>query len=612
MKNIKVSVKLTALISAIGVVFIILCYLSMLWMKNIDLATKNINENIIPAIDTAHCINTTTSDYRLTAVSHIYTQDKDIMAKCEEMMSAYEKEINSDIATYKEKYATNDSQKELIGAIEDAWKNYYDYTAQSIALSNDGNAEEAKTSSINETNKWYTTLSEKCIQLVNSNIELADAAQNDADVIFHDAQQNVFLFGIILLVATAVVSTLLIRTITVPIRMLDRVAKGIGEGDLNQSITYQSKSEIGTLAVNFNKTVLRLKEYVNYIDEVSNVLDEIADGNLQFTLKYEYEGKFSKIKDSLENISKSLNYTLGNIDQSASQVLAGSEQVSAGAQALSQGATEQASSIEELQATVTTISQQVTENAKNSVEATEKVNTLGGEIEISNQQMQKMIKAMGEISDTSNEISKIIRTIEDIAFQTNILALNAAVEAARAGEAGKGFAVVAEEVRNLASKSAEAANNTTELIEKSIASVDDGAKIADATAKSLIKVVKETEDVVANVDVISKASQTQADAIKQVTIGIEQISTVVQTNSATAEESAAASEELSSQAHALNKMVGRFKLNTTADSSSQVEIVDTPKTHEEKPEHETPVIDKTQSQKKALKIDLDDDPYSEF
>lgn len=371
-------------------------------------------------------------------------------------------------------------------------------------------------------------------------------------------------FTVVALFILAITITLLIKkTVVQPVLKIDSVAQKIADGELNQSIEYSSSDEFGKLAVNFNKTVSKLRDYVIYIDEISKVLNEIADGELDFSLVQEYTGDFAKIKHALERISDSLNQTLGDIDQSANQVASGADQVASGAQALSQGATEQASSVEELAATINEISDKVAKNADHAKQAREKTLDVIEEIGISNQRMQNMLSAMTDISTKSSEIGKIIKTIEDIAFQTNILALNAAVEAARAGTAGKGFAVVADEVRNLANKSSEASKNTAELIESSLSAVDNGTKIADETAASLVSVVKGIENVNLTIEGISSASEEQAISINQVTLGMDQISSVVQTNSATSEESAAASQELSGQAQMLKELVGRFHLKQT-------------------------------------------------
>lgn len=370
----------------------------------------------------------------------------------------------------------------------------------------------------------------------------------------------VILALIAIIILSILIAFIIRKTILKPIWKIDYVARRIADGALNESIDYQSEDEFGELTINFNKTVSRLRDYVKYIDEISKVLNQLANGNLNFTLTYDYAGEFSKVRQALEHISTSLNGTMQEIDQASNQVTSGADHLSAGAQALAQGVTEQASSVEELAATVEEISNHIHQNADNALNARSETVKAGSNITESNKKMQDMMVAMEEISKKSQEIGHIIKTIEDIAFQTNILALNAAVEAARAGAAGKGFAVVADEVRNLAGKSAEAAKNTTTLIVESVHSIENGTEIARDAANSMLAVVTGAEQVASFVEEIAKASSEQASAVEQVRQGIDQITSVVQTNSATAEESAAASEQLSSQAQILQRLVSKFEL----------------------------------------------------
>ncbi|MEG1049164.1 MAG: methyl-accepting chemotaxis protein, partial [Oscillospiraceae bacterium] len=349
------------------------------------------------------------------------------------------------------------------------------------------------------------------------------------------------------LIAIVLVTIFVLKKMLKPIDNVVAAARSIENGDLDIKIDVNSSDEIGVLSQTFKNMAENLRGIIN---DINNILGEMANGNFRVksTVQEKYIGEYGNILKAMRNINTNLSNTLSQINVASDQVNSGSDQVSSGAQELSQGATEQASSIEELSATITEITSQIEANAKNAQNANVLSAQAGKGVEESNKYMQEMIVAMQEISDKSNEIGKIIKTIDDIAFQTNILALNAAVEAARAGSAGKGFAVVADEVRNLAQKSAEAAKNTTALIEGSISAVANGTKIADETAKALMTVVEKSTQVSAMVDEISQASVQQADGAQQISIGVDQISSVVQTNSATAEESAAASEELSSQA----------------------------------------------------------------
>lgn len=346
-----------------------------------------------------------------------------------------------------------------------------------------------------------------------------------------------------------------------PIHNLDRITGQIADGNLDVDFEHSAKNEFSHVNLSLEKMVQRLKVYIAYIDEISAVLSKMAQGDFQFELYQDYTGEFEVVKAGLINTRNHITSTLRSIADSAEQVNVNAEQVSSGSQVLSQGATEQASAVEELSATAQDILEKVQQNAANTQTASDEANATGTSLQESSQKMHDLVSAMDTIKQTSDQIQGIIKTIDDIAFQTNILALNTAVEAARVGTAGKGFAVVADEVRSLAEKSAQASQMTQEMIQNSIAAVEQGSNLATETAKALEDAASNAQTVVQAIAGIAQASSEQADAVSQVSQGLDQVSSVVQTNSATAEESAAASQELSGQANTLKQLIGKFKLS---------------------------------------------------
>lgn len=379
----------------------------------------------------------------------------------------------------------------------------------------------------------------------------------------YDLTRTMATFSVIaVLVLTLLVIVLTHRIIGRPVKELSQVATRIAEGELDQTIRYKSRDELGILAYNFNRVTEQLRDYIKYINEISDTLNEIAQGNLAYELKSEYIGEFAKIKNSLDGISVELNAAMGQLSASSSDVAAGAGQISQIAVNLSQGSTEQAAEVETLAGHIG----EVSDNVQKIAEDAQQTSSLSKEVRegllLSNTKMQNMTEVIQKISDKSSEINKIVKTIDDIAFQTNILALNAAVEAARAGSAGKGFAVVAEEVRTLAGKSADAAKETTDLLGETISSMQEGVNAAEDTAQSMLTAAKLAEKMGGLIDNIAANTKQQAATTAEINHGIEQISIVVQSNVNTAESSAAASEELSGQADALRELVSRFRLKS--------------------------------------------------
>lgn len=381
------------------------------------------------------------------------------------------------------------------------------------------------------------------------------------DPVYHSSIMLSLIIESISLIVTAAFIVLTVycrKAILKPVKKIVHELNNFSEGILSAEFDVKiNDSDIGKLAGSLNTTKWYLKKMV---DELTYLLTQMSYGNISFTINYEYKGEFAPIKSAFEQILVNLNDSVSSIQKAGTTLYDASEQVSSGSQALAQGTSEQEASIRELSDYVQDISGKVNKNAENAKNVSEISDTATTDLKEGNAEMQKMLAAMKIIDEKSVEIEKIINTIDNIAFQTNILALNAAVEAARAGEAGKGFAVVADEVRNLASKSAEAAQTTSELISSTIEAVSNGTAIADSTAQTIESVMERFSNANSLINEISDSSAQQASMVDQVLSSVGQISAVVQNNAATAEESASASALTAAQAKELQRMVKQFHL----------------------------------------------------
>ena len=367
---------------------------------------------------------------------------------------------------------------------------------------------------------------------------------------------------VISILISVIVALILALNIGRPMKACVNRMKLLVEGDLETPMPkVNNKDETGVL-VRSTQTLVEGLRIV--IKDISYLLNEMANQNLDVHTQHEevYVGSFQDILLSMRNMRIELSSVMHQVNRSAEEVANASNQLSSSAQTLSQGTVEQASSVQELATQISMISEEVKNTASGALNVRSQTHQTGEEVFLCNQKMQNLVEAMEKIQTSSEEIEKILKTIDDIAFQTNILALNAAVEAARAGSAGKGFAVVAQEVRELAGKSAQAAKDTSDLIANSTNAVHIGTEIAQSTADILFGVVNSIQSVVDAIDHIAIVSNEQSKSVEQVSEGINQISVVVQSNSATAEEGAAASEQLSAEAACLKELVNHFTLAT--------------------------------------------------
>jgi len=445
----------------------------------------------------------------------------------------------------------------------------------------DGAVDEAKAGNVQATTALFLSTDAAKLQSDTDNAIqhllscTAEEGNTHNDEAYHDSYKrgNIIVALYVLMGLLIAFSGRLVRESAIkPVKAVIGAADKIANGDIDVNIARNSNDEFGTLADSFNAMVDNIRSQ-------AEIADRIAAGDL--TVVATSKGEHDILGNALKKLVEDNNAVLSGIKEATDQVSVGSEQVASASQSLAQGSTEQASAIEQITASIVDITTKTRKNADDANSANCMVLDAKDSATTGNDRMKEMRVAMAEINESSENISKIIKVIDNIAFQTNILALNASVEAARAGVHGKGFTVVAEEVRNLASKSAQAANETAELIENSMAKVANGSKLAEETAQSLSDIVTKIEEIVTLIENIAVSSNDQATAIMQIDQAISQVSQVVQTNSATSEQCAAAAEQLSAQSMRLKDMISVFRLDSNAAAPATIEVKEEPQVKRE-------------------------------
>ena len=489
--------------------------------------------------------------------------------------SIREMALNSDTATYssyeqevEDKLAEVDSELKILkntGIVSDEL--YQEYADSLSAWGNVGYSimEEIKSGKIAEATD---AIINECTPALNNVVEIGKRLDDVTDLASASAVRFTIIFAIagigIIVVCLILAVTLakktgarVLETILIPLREIEHVAEELTEGNLHSDLNYHSEDEIGRLAHSLRKSTRILGSYV---DDIGRAMKLFSEGNFDVQPEVEWKGDFIGILDSIMAFEGSMADTVIGIRHVSDKVLSGAEQVASSSSDLADGATNQAAVVEELTATVANVSEQVAQNAQSAKEISGKVEGLGNSILESNGKMREMVDSMNEINVASKEIDKIIATINEIASQTNLLALNASIEAARAGEAGKGFAVVANQVNVLADQSAQAAKESSSLIETSVKAVEKGMVIAGETAAQLEEVSESSKTITEEVANIADTLETQNKEIYEINQGIEQINDVVQNNSATSEECAAASQEMNSEAETLRDLIQKFQV----------------------------------------------------
>lgn len=536
-----------------------------LWSSNmVNQARSSLNNEALAQYDITQAFASFCNiKVRVRNILFTYYDDPNALQQQEEMIEKYK----ADAANYMQLFENRmgDSNSEISAeyqTVVNKINSWYDSTQKDIDMAKAGQVEEAVASLMTDGKEIADDVEESLTAL----IETMETDSRGKEALIKKQVTGLTVMEVAVVVVAVLIAIayclFLIKAITRPMAKLSEAARRMAAGEVDVDCEKLYNDDLGELLDEF-------AQMANAVKEQTKITEAISHGDL--TMEAKPRGDKDVLGKAIVRLLSENNMTLSSVKEASAQITVGSEQVANASQALAQGSTEQASAIEQVTASMDEVTQRTKENATQAGEANVLVHNIKDMATSGNDQMKSMIQAMDDINASSETISKIIKTIDDIAFQTNILALNAAVEAARAGVHGKGFAVVAEEVRNLAAKSAAAASETAEMIDDTIHKVGNGAKIAQDTAKSLDEIVNSIDEIVGLIGNITSSSNDQATAISQIDQAISQVSTVVQTNAATSEECAAASEELSNQAVTLKNLMARYQLLTNGGGSSYVD-----------------------------------------
>ena len=563
MKNLKVSAKLLLGFGSVIVFIIVLGITAFVGLGDMNQAVQLYSAKTVPNTRQIGDIGQQMVLVERYLVEAVATVDDDERAELMERILAAGQDLADAIDVFNQNARSDPALMEAFQArLESAQR----HRQSSLTLLQRPHTPANQASALNIYKAYYVPACDEADvalhEVEKSVSDLAQAQDQQADQAFELIKSAVFLVWMLSIACAAFMTVRIRRSLLTPLRELRGVIGEMSRGVLNDSITYQSRDEYGALAGDLKAAVLILRQYIG---DIQRAMKELSDGNFDVEPTEPFVGDFKQIEDSVGQMILRVCAALAKIDEIAGLLAREANQVSTQAQALAQGAEEQAGVVQELSASAQEVYAHAKRNTQNTEEAQKRVVEATELIQGGNEKMQELVGTIRGIDARSNEIRKISKTIEDIAFQTNILALNAAVEAARAGSAGKGFAVVADEVRNLAVKSAEAAKNAVTLIEDTIATSALGVTNTELTAQWLGSAVTAALSSTDLIGEITAASVEQAHGIEQMTMALEQFSAVIQNNSASSEESAATSEDLLRQAQLLKSLVGQFRLKRAAE-----------------------------------------------